>query len=112
MIIEENLDTYFLDLGQEVTYNGMAKKGILNMPDEILAGDMMISTDYVLQVQTKEFSDVSLGDTLVITVNDIQEKYEVRSKRMEDDGKISSGIFKRPFFVIPLKTTSCPKSAK
>ena len=89
MIIEENLNTYFADLGQDVMFGDDVKKGILNMPDEIFAGDMMISTDYVLQVQTKEFSDVSLGDTLVITVNDIQEKYEVRSKRMEDDGKIS-----------------------
>ena len=89
MIIEENLDTYFADLGQEVTYNGMAKKGILNMPDEILAGDMMISTDYVLQVITVDFEEVSLGDTLRIVVNGKREAYEVRSKRMEDDGKIS-----------------------
>ena len=89
MIIEENLNTYFADLGQEVTYNGMAKKGIFNMPDEILAGDMMISTDYVLQVVTEDFSEVSLGDTLRIEVNGKREDYEVKSKRMEDDGKIS-----------------------
>ena len=49
----------------------------------------MISTDYVLQVQTAEFSDVVLGDTLVITVNGVREDYEVKSKRMEDDGKLS-----------------------
>ena len=89
MIIEENLDTYFADLGQEVVFNGITKKGLLNMPDEILAGDLMISTDYVLQVQTTEFSDVVLGDTLTITVNGVREDYEVRSKRMEDDGKLS-----------------------
>ena len=89
MIIEENLDTYFADLGQEVVFNGITKKGLLNMPDEILAGDLMISTDYVLQVQTTEFSDVVLGDTLTITVNGVREDYEVKSKRMEDDGKLS-----------------------
>ena len=89
MIIEENLDTYFADLGQDVYYKGAKKKGLLNMPDEILAGDMMISTDYVLQVITKEFSDVILGDTLTIIVNGLKEDYEVRSKRMEDDGKLS-----------------------
>ena len=89
MIIEENLDTYFADLGQEVVFNGITKKGLLNMPDEILAGDMMISTDYVLQVITKEFSDVILGDTLTIIVNGLKEDYVVRSKRMEDDGKLS-----------------------
>ena len=89
MIIEENLDTYFADLGQEVVFNGITKKGLLNMPDEILAGDLMISTDYVLTVQTKQFEDVVLGSILVINVNGKREKYEVRSKRMEDDGKLS-----------------------
>ena len=89
MIIEDNLDTYFLDLGQDVYFNGKKLKGILNMPDEILAGDLMISTDYVLHVQTKEFEDVVLGDTLVISVNNVRANYEVRSKRMEDDGKLS-----------------------
>ena len=89
MIIEENLDTYFADLGQEVVFDGVIKKGLLNMPDEILAGDIMISTDYVLTVQTTEFADVVLGDTLSIKVNGIREDYEVRSKRMEDDGKLS-----------------------
>ena len=88
-MIEENLDTYFADLGQEVVFNGITKTGLLNMPDEILAGDLMISTDYVLQVQTTEFSDVVLGDTLTITVNGVREDYEVKSKRMEDDGKLS-----------------------
>ena len=89
MIIEENLNTYFADLGQDVMFGDDVKKGILNMPDEIFAGDMMISTDYVLQVQTTEFSDVVLGDTLTITVNGVREDYEVKSKRMEDDGKLS-----------------------
>ena len=89
MIIEENLDIYFADLGQDVYFQGKKLKGILNMPDEILAGDMIVSTDYVLTVQTKEFSDVVLGDTLTITVNSVREDYEVKTKRMEDDGKLS-----------------------
>ena len=76
MIIEENLDTYFADLGQEVVFNGITKKGLLNMPDEILAGDLMISTDYVLTVQTKQFEDVVLGSILIINVNGKREKYE------------------------------------
>ena len=74
MIIEENLDTYFADLGQEVVFNGITKKGLLNMPDEILAGDLMISTDYVLTVQTKQFEDVVLGSILVIN-KDSAERY-------------------------------------
>lgn len=90
MLIQENLDTYFLDLGQDIYFKGKKKKGILNMPDEIMAGDLMLVTDYILQVQTAEFSDVVLGDTLTITVNGVREDYEVKTKRMEDDGKLSS----------------------
>ena len=90
MLIQDNLDIYFADLGQEVIFNGRTYKGILNMPDEIFAGDVMISTDYVLTVQTKQFEDVVLGSILVIEVNGKRENYEVRSKRMEDDGKMSN----------------------
>tara|TARA_B100001778_G_C18578530_1_gene626242 strand:+ start:1010 stop:1300 length:291 start_codon:yes stop_codon:yes gene_type:complete len=89
MIIDEDLNIYFADLGQDIYFKGKAKKCLFNTPDEILAGDLMISTDYVIQVQTLEFSDVSLGDTLTIKVNNVREDYEVRAKRMEDDGKLS-----------------------
>ena len=84
MIIEENLDTYFADLGQEVVFNGITKKGLLNMPDEILAGDLMISTDYVLTVQTKQFEDVVLGSILIINVNGKEKnmKLEVNAWKM------------------------------
>ena len=89
MLIQDNLDIYFADLGQEVSFNGKTYKGILDMPDEILSGDLVISTDYALRVQTKEFEDVVLGNTLTIVVNDVRTDFEVRSKRMEDDGKLS-----------------------
>ena len=89
MAFEENLDVFFADMGQNIYFNGKTKKGILNMPDEILAGDMIVATDYELRVQTLEFEDVVLGDVLTIFVNDTQGKYEVKTKRMEDDGKFS-----------------------
>ena len=89
MDFNENLNVYFADMGQNIYFNGQTKKGILNMPDEILAGDMIVATDYELQVQTLDFEDVVLGDVLEIFVNNIKNKYEVRTKRMVDDGKMS-----------------------
>ena len=89
MVFTENLNLYFADMGQNIYFKGLTKKGILNMPDEILAGDMIVATDYELQVQTLEFEDVVLGDVLEIFVNNIKGKYEVRTKRMIDDGKMS-----------------------
>ena len=89
MLIQDNLDIYFAELGQKVYFNGKEKIGLLDMPDEILSGDLVISTDYALRVQTKEFEDVVLGNTLTIVVNNVRTDFEVRSKRMEDDGKLS-----------------------
>lgn len=89
MAFEENLDVYFADLGQNIYFNGKIKKGLLNMPDEILAGDLIVATDYELRVQTLDFEDVVLGDVLEIFVNNIKGKYEVKTKRMEEDGKLT-----------------------
>ena len=89
MIIEENLDTYFLDLGQDVYFKGKKKKGLLNMPDEILAGDLMISTDYVLQVKTKDFTDLDIGETIRTNLNGILTEFEVKGQRLLDDGKLT-----------------------
>ena len=89
MLIQDDLNIYFADLGQDVFFNGITKKGLLDMPDEIISGDLVISTDYILRVQTKEFEDVVVGNTLIIFLNNVKTNFEVRSKRMEDDGATS-----------------------
>lgn len=89
MLIQDDLNIYFADLGQDVFFNGLTKKGLLDMPDEIISGDLVISTDYNLRVQTKEFEDVVVGNTLTIFLNNVKTNFEVRSKRMEDDGATS-----------------------
>tara|TARA_R100000329_G_scaffold145539_1_gene131175 strand:- start:1415 stop:1705 length:291 start_codon:yes stop_codon:yes gene_type:complete len=89
MLIKDDPNIYFSDFGQDVYFQDKVKKGILNMPDEILAGDMIISSDYVLHVITNDFKDVNLGDFLLIDLNNEKINFEVRSKRMEDDGLIS-----------------------
>ena len=48
MAFTENLDTYLADFGKTVAFGGNSYTGILEMPDQIIAGDMVITTDYQL----------------------------------------------------------------
>ena len=55
--IDSDLDVFLQEpFGQEVEYSGGLRMGVLDMPDQILSGDMIYSTDYVLQVKTKAVS--------------------------------------------------------
>ena len=75
--------------GQEVEYSGGTKMAILDMPDQILSGDMIYSTDYVLQVKTSDFTDLEIGETISTKLNGISTDFEVKGQRLLDDGKFS-----------------------
>ena len=62
---------------------------ILDMPDQILSGDMIYSTDYVLQVKTSDFTDLEIGETISTKLNGISTDFEVKGQRLLDDGKFS-----------------------
>ena len=51
-------------------------------PDQILAGDMIISTEYELITKTSDFGSLVSGDS--ITVDSVS--YTVRDLRKENDG--------------------------
>jgi len=89
MAITDVPNTYLLDFGQDVTVGGSTVKGILDMPDEIVAGDMVVITDYLLTVKTSDFASVSLGDTVTTNLSGSSTAFEVRTKRMIDDGTFS-----------------------
>lgn len=89
MLFTENPSTFYAEFGQTVYIGAFTRKGILNMPDEILAGDQIISTDYLLTVITKEFEDFSVGQSLTVEINGELTEFEIRSKRMIDDGVMS-----------------------
>ena len=59
------------------------------MPDQILSGDMIYSTDYVLQVKTTDFTDLEFGETIKTDVNGVQTAFEVKGQRLLDDGKLT-----------------------
>ena len=88
--IDADLDVFLQEpFGQKVSYSGGTKMGVLDMPDQILSGDMIYSTDYVLQVKTIDFTDLEIGETIKTDVNGIQTAFEVKGQRLLDDGKLS-----------------------
>ena len=88
--IDSDLDVFLQEpFGQKVYYHGGTKIGILDMPDQILSGDMIYSTDYVLQVKTIDFTDLEIGETIKTDVNGVQTAFEVKGQRLLDDGKLT-----------------------
>ena len=88
--LDDDLDIFLQEpFGQKVHYSGVTKIGILDMPDQILSGDMIYSTDYVLQVKTTDFTDLEIGETIKTDVNGVQTAFEVKGQRLIDDGKLT-----------------------
>ena len=85
MAFTEDLDTYFADFTDTVVYSGTTYKGILDQPDEIVADDRVLTTDYQLTVKTTDLG--SLAYDTQIEVSNV--KYKVRSARKIDDGTLS-----------------------
>ena len=85
MTFTEDLDTFFNDFKVTVSYKNVNYTGILDQPDEIVADDRILTTDYELQVKTNELGSVVFNDEITVD----SEKYKVRSVRKIDDGKLS-----------------------
>lgn len=84
-MLSENLDAFLADFGVPVTNGMTTTTGVLDMPSEVIAGGMVITTDYALTVKSSVYPDIKYGDAL--TVNGAA--YTVREVRAQDDGKFS-----------------------
>lgn len=73
------------DFGVPVAWGEHSGKGILDMPSEIIAGGMVLTTDYQLTVKTADFPGIDHGDA--VTINGAT--YSVREARAVDDGVFS-----------------------
>lgn len=78
-------DVFLNDFGLPVVWGRYSGKGVLDMPSEIIAGGMVLTTDYQLTVKTSDFPGIDQGAT--ITVNGAG--YYVREARTIDDGVFS-----------------------
>ena len=83
MAITEDLDGFFADFGVTCTAGAVTAKGILDMPGEVVAGGMVLSTDYTLTARHSNFGTLKHGDSITVD----GDAYTVRENRRIGDGK-------------------------
>lgn len=85
MTLTENLDTFLQDMGLPVIWGSVSGLGLLDMPDDVIAGGLAITTDYSLTVRTDLFGGLVRGNAL--TVGGIA--YTVKELRRIGDGALA-----------------------
>lgn len=82
MTLSEDPTIFLADFGVTVTSGSVSGLGILDMPGNLTADGMAISTDYLLRCQTSKFGGLLYGDEVTAGSN----IYQVREVRLIDDG--------------------------
>ena len=82
MALTENLNVFLADFGVTVTSGAISGIGILDMPGELVADGMIISTDYSIRCEASKFGTLAYGAS--ITVNGTA--YTIRENRLIEDG--------------------------
>ena len=82
MALTEDLNLFLDDFGVSCTAGAVSALGILDMPTQIVSGDMVLSTDYTLTARASDFGGLLYG--AAITVDGVN--YSVRETRKLDDG--------------------------
>jgi hypothetical protein len=83
MAFTENLDVFLADFGVSVTAGAVSGFGLLDMPGELIADGMVITTDYSLRCEASKFGGLIYG--AAVTVDGVN--YQVRDNRLVEDGK-------------------------
>lgn len=83
MAFTENLDVFLADFGVSVTAGAVSGSGLLDMPGQLVADGMVITTDYSLRCEALKFGGLIYG--AAVTVDGVN--YQVRENRLIDDGK-------------------------
>ena len=81
-MIPEDHSLFLADFGVSCTAGAITALGILDMPSQIISGDMVLSTDYTLTARFADFGGLRFGDA--ISVDGVA--YQVRETRKLDDG--------------------------
>lgn len=82
MALSEDLGVFLNDFGVSCTAGAISALGILDMPSQIISGDMVLSTDYTLTSRTADFGGLKYGDAITVATV----AYTVRETRLIDDG--------------------------
>lgn len=81
-MITEDLGLFLNDFGVSCTAGAISGLGILDMPSQVVADGMVLTTDYKLTVRTADFGGLGYGDT----INVAGSNYQVREAMRIDDG--------------------------
>lgn len=81
-MITEDLGVFLNDFGVSCTAGAVTALGILDMPTQVLAGEMVLSTDYTLTARFADFGGLNYGDPITVAGTN----YQVRETRQLDDG--------------------------
>lgn len=85
MAFIEELDLFLTDFGVPVSAGAVTGVGVLDMPSQVVADGMVLTTDYKLTVKTSVFGGLLYGDG--VTVDGVN--YQVREAMKVDDGKFT-----------------------
>jgi hypothetical protein len=85
MAFTEDLDLFLADFGVPVTSGNVTGIGILDMPSEIVADGVVLTTDYKVTVKTSQFGGLLYGAP--VTVDGVN--YQVREAMKVDDGSFT-----------------------
>jgi hypothetical protein len=85
MAFTEELDLFLSDFGVPASAGAVTGFGVLDMPSQVVADGMVLTTDYKLTVKTSVFGGLLYGDG--ITVDGVN--YQVREAMKVDDGKFT-----------------------
>jgi hypothetical protein len=83
MALTEDLDIFLADFGVSCTAGAVTALGILDMPSQVLADGMVLSTDYTLMAKASDFGNLSRGSSITVATV----AYTVRDVMLLDDGK-------------------------
>jgi hypothetical protein len=83
MALTEDLAVFLDDFGVSCTAGAITALGILDMPTQVVAGEMVLSTDYTLTCRAADFGGLLYGDSITVDGTN----YQVRETRRIDDGK-------------------------
>jgi hypothetical protein len=92
MAFTEDPSIFLADFGVPVSFGAVSGVGLLDMPTEIVADGVVLTTDYKLTCLNSVFGAAKYNDT--ITVNSIT--YKVRETMLVDDGVFCSIMLMRP----------------
>lgn len=82
MALIEDLSLFLDDFGVSCTAGAVSALGILDAPTQIVVGDQILTSDYVLTAKSVDFGNLLYG--AAISVEGVN--YTVREVRLLDDG--------------------------